>query len=145
MLPLEACGERNSKVCQRVRGFFSWTSRKPKKHSLRSRGVYILDAGSGVWEAWHRLRRRYPRMKEEGHCTALCAVTVGIAGRSGRTRGYEDIWKTSCVIRFGSGCQYRLWGRQRSISGIFRQPRVALTSRGCCDWTFCILHIYFYN
>jgi hypothetical protein len=64
--------------------------------------------GYWIWrlEAWYRWQR-YPRIKEEGHyCAALCAVTVGIAGRSERTRGCEDSWKTSCITHFGSGCQY---------------------------------------
>ena len=66
-------------------------------------------------------------------------MAEGIAGQSGRMRGCEDVWKTKCVTHESSGCQYRLWDRQRSISGIFRQPRVALTSSGCCGWTLCML------
>ena len=46
MLPLEACGQRNSKVCQRVRSFFSWTPRNPKTFIEESRCIYF---GCWIW------------------------------------------------------------------------------------------------
>lgn len=135
--------QQGMSVC--IHNFFPWATMKKTKRNKATMVAFemhihgLLD--SGVWGGMAQMatipqdRRR--RILHGALCSHLASQDW-----SGRMRGCEDTRKMRCVTHESSGYQYRLWGRHRSISGIFRQPRIALTSSGCCGWTFCILHIY---